>query len=557
MSDPIASPTKSCNDQIDYYLCSTNQYHKISTSGKNSIMVNTYHYVSSTESLQRNKSTSTSQQSFYYRYMLYNPTLSNFESRGMIQFKSSAEYLWNKLDYLICGEHQDLTFELHNRSLQFHLIPTDRRPDYFNLAGNSSAVNLGPNSPQQNSLASLLGVHNDDHNNHLKIDLESRLKGFKDLIDTMTRRNFKIPAGEEGIDIYTCPIDQLNDQEAYHQSALKATQDPNVNSNGPPRTRPRKKVTKLEHVRTGGNQASSSTTLTSSASANSLSSAMNNTSSVSNNAASNNIGAADDGRYEWMHMHHKRTYHPLECFVFTLRWIVCAGVHVDDYYLALQRRARQYGFALIQTPIDLKYFIKPTRQVRRNAYFQQQNQQTEEKRLQEMGTLISERSFKDGSKFNDDLNPFRSFVCIRLHTAEAVEQVKNKMIEHPFFFLPEYVPVKYCKRFVHESGCIVLQFYPNHTLVWVDNPFHSDLKLLSMVRPAELLSKLQRLCEPYQITPEAIQTMDGAGGASAGLSSSKTEQQSASYNGLSEMREEKDERMQNNELTRMMDDMAQ
>jgi hypothetical protein len=496
------------DEPTSFYLCSAHQFHHISINryNRNLVVISTYQHISEEQRRAKDKKEVHVPPTFQYRYMLWNSTLDRFEPRGNIRFKAHVgEYLWNKLDYLICGEHRDMSYDLHNRSLQFHLIPisTNNRT-YFNypnttmlLSSSSSLLNSGIISGGPLPSSPLTANTKVDQQ-----ELENRVTSFKKFFDGITGRNFKLST-EDSLDISYAEPSMYCNEEQYAETVLKQAIEKQETLQD--RERPRKRVTKLERILT-----------------------------------------EESDRYEWVHLVHKTTYHPSEAYVFSIRWLVCSSVHIDDYLQTLTRRAKQCGFALVQTPIDAKYFTKATRTHRRSTFFQNQQQTLDEKKMQEMGALIKERVFKDGSKVNSDLHPFRSFVNIPLHGIEAVQEIKSKMPQAPFNFIPEYVPATLSKRFVHESGCMMLKFHSNHTLVWIDNPFQSNPHLLQAVNPRGLLASLQKLCEPYQTAHQIKQE------------NFNTAVEDNSYDIVTEKMLEKEKGNNSNadDLNRFMDDMA-
>jgi hypothetical protein len=394
----IADDSTQNNEPTSYFLCSANQFHNISCNryNRNLVVISTYQYISEEQRRAKQQKETVQPQAFHYRYMLWNSTVDRFEARGNIRFKAHVgEYLWNKLDYLICGEHRDMNYDLHNRALQFHLIPiSNSNRNYFNypnttmlLSSSSSLLNSGVISGGPISVSPLT---TQPTRIDQKTELETRVASFKKFFDGITGRTFRLPVnGEESLDIaYADPASYL-EPELYAETTLKqaASQDQTMND---AREIPHNRVTKMERILT-----------------------------------------EEGERYEWIHLHHKKTYHPMETFVFSIRWLVCSSVHIDDYLQALTRRAKQCGFALVQTPIDTNFFTKP-RSNRRSAFFQQQQKQQDEMKMKEMGVLIQERVFHDGSRINPDFHPFRSFVNISLHSDEAIQMIKSKVLEPPF-----------------------------------------------------------------------------------------------------------------------------
>src|SRR5690606_31783339 len=64
------------------------------------------------------------------------------------------------------------------------------------------------------------------------------------------------------------------------------------------------------------------------------------------------LEAKTEDRYEWVHFKYCTSYYPLESYHFQIYWLVCSASVIADFVQSLSRRAKQWGFLLIQTPIN-------------------------------------------------------------------------------------------------------------------------------------------------------------------------------------------------------------
>jgi hypothetical protein len=452
-----ASAFESQFKKTDVYLSSATQFHHLTCESDKNIVVT--RYIAKDNSLKNRKpltgqndmnskqhtsefSEPSNKSMYSYKYLLWNSTLNSFENRN-IRFCSQVAYNWNKLDELISGFHDQMDNSLHNRCLQFHLIPiTQSNMKYFvnssavqpmsvqysvvNLSSSPFSHSLESSSPGSfdasmisssvvNNLTMLSSLQQNEAEN------KKRIKAFKKFKETILGRNFRLAklGNNNSIDIKIST--EILDQK-----------------------QPGMKRVKLEKIPTEDN--------------------------------------AD--RYEWFHLGYESTYHPAEAFRIKVQWLVCSAILISDYVNTMARRAAKLNFALVQTPVDTDAYAR----------------HVERQKLNLLGHGFSQYSQKETE---DDIHPFRTFVNIPLPSEAATNAVKEKLCRSPFNFFPEHVPINDCQRFVHESGCIVLECGPSN-IIWIDNPFHTQPKKQMKLNPLELLQSLQSLCASQELYNEDI-----------------------------------------------------
>ncbi|KAL9648538.1 hypothetical protein ABK040_012652 [Willaertia magna] len=439
-------PQKQRPQKMEYLLSSANQFHRITYNPYISNVVTINRYVpkeksnavnniignssnTSLSSLNKESPVNTNKESnvidpfnsikssYTYRYMLWNPTLNSYECR-ITKFNSQVGYNWNKLDYLICGDHEQMTYELHNRSLQFHLIPITSQNRHLFTSTTQLFGAFNNNSSNSPILTNNNGNSEVFNYNELQAEFSERLKNFKKFIESITCRNFRYMSKEK---IEVLLIDE--------NASIKQTEE--YRSKHPTLT------TKLQY-----------------------------------HAQEHENSFSFDDRVEWIHFVYKSTYHPSEFWTFKIQWLVCTAAIIDEYLQSLARRARQCGFAMVQTPAEIESYAIYSSNI----------------------TSIVKETDHD----LEYIHPFRSFVRIPIPSIEVMNVVKNQICEAPFNFIPEITNRKESKRFIHNSGCIILYIdnidYEKGFVTWIDNPFQTfDLSIAPLVNQSEILTKLRKL----------------------------------------------------------------
>nr|CAG4707981.1 unnamed protein product [Naegleria fowleri] len=477
---------KSRPQKMEYCLSSANQFHRITYNPNISNMITIERYVpkasnkplaekslsnssnnisslASSQSVPNNSADpfNNARSSYTYRYMLWNPTLDSYESR-VTRFNSSVDYNWNKLDYLICGDHNQMTDELHNRSLQFHLVPImnsnkhlfSSTTQLFGAFNNNSSFS-STHSPSANLSGTTSSSNGDLFSQALSNSNEyaERIKSFRKFKDSIINRNFRAMDGD-GIDVMIIG----------EESSSKDT-SPQTNSNSAQQFLPQQtashsipvssvKTSKFQYVPQEG-------------------------------------GIDDNSRVEWINIVYKGTYHPAEFWAFKVQWLVCTAALIDEFLQSLARRARQCGFAMIQTPAEIDNYTN----------YVHASKQAAERLVH--GNYNSKQEVKQDSKQGFDplenIHPFRSYVRIPISSFEVMYTIRNAVCEHPFNFIPDSFQRKLSKRFIHNSGCIILHIdvvkgTDTALITWIDNPFQTfDLSIAPLVKQNEILNLLRKL----------------------------------------------------------------
>lgn len=436
---------KSRPQKMEYCLSSANQFHRIIYNPNISNMITIERYVPKVTKNEKSINTSSNnisslassnksdgadpfnnaKSTYTYRYMLWNPTLDSYESR-ITRFNSSVDYNWNKLDYLICGDHNQMTDELHNRSLQFHVVPImnsnkhlfSSTTQLFGAFNNNSSYNSSSNSPSSIAGSSSGDLFSQPNSN----EYSERIKSFKKFRDALVNRNFKA-IDCDGIEV------TVIGEESGKDSPLPLIPF---------------KTAKLQYVPQEG-------------------------------------GIDDYSRIEWLNIVYKATFHPAEFWSFKVQWLVCTASLIDEFLQSLARRARQCGFAMVQTPAEIDSYTN----------FIHASKQAADRLLQ--------GSIKQGIDPLENVHPFRSYVRIPLSTFEIMYNIRNAVCEAPFNFVPDSYQRKLSKRFIHNSGCIILHIdvikgTDNALITWIDNPFQTfDLSIAPTVKQNEILTMLRKL----------------------------------------------------------------
>ncbi|EFC48915.1 DEP domain-containing protein [Naegleria gruberi] len=435
--------------KMEYCLSSANQFHKITYNPNISNMVTIDRYVpkvaksadkpssttsSGTNSSSNNSSSTTlvndadpfnnARSTYTYRYMLWNPTLKSYESR-VTRFNSAVDYNWNKLDYLICGDHNQMTDELHNRSLQFHIVPINNsnknlfasQTQLFGAFNNNSSLQVLGGS-NNNSSSDLFSQASNSSNEYTK-----RLENFKKFKDAIVNRSFR------GMDGDNVDVSLIGDESSTNQ----------IPSNSSAKT------AKLQFVPQEG-------------------------------------GIDDNSRVEWLNIVYKASYHPAEFWSFKVQWLVCTAALIDEFLQTLARRARQLGFAMIQTPAEIDSYTN----------FVHASKQAADRLLH--------GNYKTGGLDPlENVHPFRSYVRIPITSIEAMYSIRNAICEPPLNFIPDSFHRKNSKRFIHISGCIILHIdaikgSDTALITWIDNPFQTfDLNVANSVDQNDILNTLRKL----------------------------------------------------------------
>ncbi|KAG2388193.1 hypothetical protein C9374_001043 [Naegleria lovaniensis] len=480
---------KSRPQKMEYCLSSANQFHRITYNPNISNMITIERYVpkasnkptgdkslsnssniisslASSQNVVNNSADpfNNARSSYTYRYMLWNPTLDSYESR-VTRFNSSVDYNWNKLDYLICGDHNQMTDELHNRSLQFHFVPImnsnkhlfSSTTQLFGAFNNNSSFS-STNSPPSNVISGGMGSssNGDLFSQGLSNSNEysERIKSFRKFKDSIINRNFRAMDGD-GIDV-TIIGEESSPKDNSPQTLSSSSQPFLLQQQSASLSSPISsvKTSKFQYVPQEG-------------------------------------GIDDNSRVEWINIVYKATYHPAEFWAFKVQWLVCTAALIDEFLQSLARRARQCGFAMIQTPAEIDNYTN----------YVHASKQAAERLVH--GNYSSKQDVKQDSKqaFDplENIHPFRSYVRIPISSFEVMYTIRNAVCEPPFNFIPDSFQRKLSKRFIHNSGCIMLHIdvvkgTDTALITWIDNPFQTfDLSIAPLVKQNEILNLLRKL----------------------------------------------------------------
>jgi hypothetical protein len=436
-------------------LASANQFHHIYYGTDRNIVVNRYitkdqsniiHHnpqqqkTGSIDSKNKTGSTVTDNRFVYnYKYLVWNSTLNSLDNRN-IRFCSKVSYNWNKLDQLISGFHDEMNKDLHNRSHQYHIIPITSSNRKYLASSSVHSIGSQPNVPAMSTSPY------SPSNEPISPSASSFDSSFSNSLtlsgSDLGRRDVeyanRIKAFQKFSDVFLSnrrfkPPKGISKNELNIEIISQEKLEQPDYCNRP---QPDMKLIRMEKIPSEENM----------------------------------------DREEWFHLYYKPEYHPAETFCIKVQWLVCSASLIGEYIQTLARIAARFDFALVQTPVDTNAYTKHINRLRSSQ-------------------IDHGFSFSD-KMFDDELHPFRTFVDICLPSIEDCKIIKQKLCLAPFNFLPEHVPAQQCTKFLHESGCIMLEFGKN-SVVWIDNPFHKTRQ--TKFNPQDLFYKVQNLCSTTHV----------------------------------------------------------